>query len=160
MKWKKSLYKKCPRCGNRCLANQARCEECDLIFARLEYASNKAAKRQLLKFDRDYIIYTKQLPKDVSRIKLYLYTFLLGLFGGQYYYVGKYIKGLLMTLGFAYVIICTILNPYMAEYMEANLLYVPIGIYAISWIISIVYVISNKFKVPVIVEMPKEEVVE
>ena len=54
-KKKRSAYKKCPRCGNKCLLSQEKCDDCGLIFSRLQYASNKAAKRRILKFDKDCI---------------------------------------------------------------------------------------------------------
>ena len=84
-------YKKCPRCGNRCLSAQDRCDECGLIFSRMKYASNKAAKEKIRHFDKDFVIYTNDLPSDVNWLKLLLLTFLTGLVGGHYYYVGKYV---------------------------------------------------------------------
>ncbi len=157
MKLKKpKKYKKCPRCGNKCLIAQESCEECGLIFSRLQFASNKAAKRKILHFDRDFVIYTNQYPKDVSWWKLILYTFLFGLVGGHYYYVGKYVKGGLMTAGFIYLIFCTIFNAELSAVLEAGA-YIPIGVLAISWIVSLIFVCSKKFKVPVIVEIPEQQ---
>lgn len=158
-KEKKSLFKKakthkiCPRCGNKCLINQTRCEECDLIFSRLEFASNKAAKKQLKRFDRDYVIYTKDLPKDVSYWKLLLFAIFFGTFGGHYYYVGKYIKGFLMTLDFLYLLMCTVFNEYT---LEMTYLYIPTGIAALSWCVSVSYILARQFKVPILVDIPKE----
>ncbi len=158
MKFKRKYpkYKKCPRCGNKCLPAQEKCEECGLIFSRLQYASNKAAKRKLRKFDRDFIIYTNQYPKDVNWFYLILCTLFLGIFGGHYYYVGKYVKGGLMSVSFVYLVFCTIFNAEMVQYLETYYLYLPIGIMALSWIVSLVYVCSKKFKVPVIVEVPDD----
>ncbi len=152
--------KRCPRCGTRCMLSQNRCPECDLIFSRLEFASNKAAKKQLRKFNRDYIVYTKDLPKDVSYFKLLILTLLFGLFGAQYYYVGKYEKGILMTVSFVYLVLCTIFNAYLVEYMETMFLYFPIGLAGMAWMVSIVYVVCRKFKVPIMVDMPTVESVE
>lgn len=157
MKFTKT-YKKCPRCGNKCALNQDKCEECGLIFSRMQYASNKAAKKKILKFDTDFVIYTNQYPSDVSWWKLMLITFLLGIVGGQYYYTGKYIKGGLMSASFVYLVFCTAFNTQISMLMETHYLYFPIGIAAIAWIVSIVYVCSKKFKVPVIVQMPDAEV--
>lgn len=158
MKFKKKIkpYKKCPRCGNKCLRQQDTCEECGLVFARLEYASNKAAKRKIRHFDKDFIIYTTQYPKDVSWWKLILLTFLTGIVGGHYYYVGKYWKGALMTTGFVYLVFCTIFNAPMVEALTTYYAYLPIGILGISWIVSLIYVACKKFKVPVIVEVPEQ----
>lgn len=145
---KQKPFKKCPRCGNKCLANQEKCEECELVFAKLQYASNAAAKKKLAHFDRDYVIYTNDLPKDVSKVKLWLYFVLLGWIGGHYYYVGKYIKGLLMSFGFVYLVLGTIFNSYIVA-ADATLLYIPISIYALSWIVSFSYLLWKKFKVPI-----------
>lgn len=159
MKFRKNNdYKKCPRCGNKCLKSQSQCEECGLLFQRMEFASNKAAKKKLLHFDNDYVIYTNQYPKDVSYIKLLLLTIFLGIFGGHYYYVGKYIKGGLMSISFVYLVFCTVFNAQMVEYLETYYLYLPIGIAAFSWMVSLVYVILKKFKVPVTIDMSSARV--
>ncbi len=147
--------KVCPRCGNKCLKSQERCNECDLVFSRLEFASNKTAKRQLIRGNRDFVIYTKELPSDVKRWKLILYVLLLGLVGGHYFYVGKYGKGILMCFGLIYWISATILNPILANYMEANYLYIPISIYGVAWIVSLIFVLSKKFKVPILIDERK-----
>ncbi|MDE6583580.1 MAG: hypothetical protein K2K31_02920 [Clostridia bacterium] len=152
---KPKTHKKCPRCGNKCLINQTRCEECDLLFSRLEYASNKAAKKKLRKFDTDFVIYTNQYPKDVNWYKLMAMTFFTGIFGGHYYYTGKYIKGIIMSMCFIYAIFCTIFNSYLVNSLE-SFLYIPIGLEGMAWIISLIYVCCKKYKVPVIVEMPDE----
>ncbi len=102
------------------------------------------------KGDRDYILYTNEIPKDLSYTKLLLYTLFLGLFGAHYYYTGKYIKGILMSAMMAYTIVCLIFNAYLVEYL--SILYLPIGIGVLAWIISCVYVICKKFKVPVCIE--------
>lgn len=154
-----SAYKKCPRCNNKCLINQSKCEECGLIFSRLQYASNKAAKKKLIRFDRDFVIYTNQYPGDISYLKLILYTLILGLVGGQYYYVGKYIKGGIMTASFIYLIFCTVFNAQIMEYLAAEYFFLPIGFAAFSWIVSLIYVCTKRFKVPVMVDLPKVEVV-
>lgn len=147
----KKPFKHCPRCDKKMLITATKCDECGLIFSRLDYATNKAAKDKLKKGDRDYILLVSTLPKDVSYLKLLLYTLFLGLVGGHYYYVGKYVKGALMTLMFAYAIFCVIFNSYLVDYM--SLLYIPMGVGVLSWIVSCVYVLSKRFKVPVSIEM-------
>lgn len=155
---KPKTHKICPRCGNKCLLKQERCEECGLLFSRLQYASNKAAKRRLAHFDSDFVIYTNQYPSDVSWLKLILLTFFTGLVGGHYYYTGKYLKGALMSLGFVYLVFCTIFNAQLVQYLESYGAYFPIGVYALAWVVSIVYVSTKKFKVPICVDLPQEVV--
>ena len=144
------IFKRCPRCDNKCLLNATKCEDCGLIFSRLEFATNTAAKNMIKKGDRSYILYTSDLPKDLSYTKLLIYTLILGLFGAHYYYTGKYIKGILMSAMMAYAIVCLIFNAYLVEYL--SFLYLPIGIGVLAWIVSCVYVICKKFKVPVFIE--------
>ena len=144
------IFKRCTRCDNKCLLNATKCEECGLIFSRLEFATNTAAKNMIKKGDRSYILYTSDLPKDLSYTKLLIYTLILGLFGAHYYYTGKYIKGILMSAMMAYAIVCLIFNAYLVEYL--SFLYLPIGIGVLAWIVSCVYVICKKFKVPVFIE--------
>ena len=139
---------------------QKECEECGLVFSRLQYTSNKAAKKKLRHFDTDFIIYTNQYPNDLSWWKLLFMTFLTGIFGGHYYYTGKYIKGGLMTGSFIYLIFAVIFNAQWSQKSETYLLYLPIGIAGLAWIVSLVYVAFKKYKVPVIVEMPEQEVVD
>ena len=151
---KPKRFKKCPRCGNKCLSSQSKCEECGLLFSRLEFTSNKAAKKKIRHFDTDFVIQTKDLPSDVKYWKLLVLAICTGLFGGHYYYVGKYIKGALMSLSFVYLIFCTVFNAELVYYLETYYLYAPIGVMALAWMISLVFILSRKFKVPVIVEMP------
>ena len=147
---KNKIFKRCPRCDNKCLQNATKCEECGLIFSRLEFATNTAAKNMIKKGDRSYILYTSALPKDVSQTKLLVYTLILGLVGAHYYYTGKYVKGAFMSLAMLYALFCVIFNAYLVDYL--TFLYIPIGIAVLSWIVSSIYVICKKFKVPVYIE--------
>lgn len=157
MKFRQKTHKKCPRCGNKCFLNQTKCEECGLIFARMQYASNKLAKKKIRKFDTDFVIYTNQYPADVSWWKIFLYCLFLGLVGGHYYYVGKYVKGGLMSASFVYLLFCAIFNDQMAGFLEAGG-YVILGVYALAWIVSLSFVLAKKFKVPVLVQTPEVDI--
>ena len=157
---KPKTHKKCPRCGNKCLMAQKECEECGLVFSRLQYTSNKAAKKKLRKFYTDFIIYTNQYPNDLTWWKVLLMTFFTGIFGGHYYYTGKYIKGGLMSASFVYLIFAVVFNAEWSQKSETYLLYLPIGIAGIAWMVSLVYVAFKKYKVPVIVEIPEQEVLD
>ena len=151
--------KVCPRCGNKCLLAQEKCDDCGLLFSRMQYASNKAAKKKIAHFDSDFVIYTKDYPSDLKWWKVLLMTIFTGLFGGHYYYVGKFWKGGLMTAGFIYLIFCTIFNAQMVNALQTYGAYLPISFLAFAWIYSLSSVLLKKFKVPVIVEMPQAEIV-
>ena len=152
-------YKKCPRCNNKCMLSQDECEECGLIFSRLQFASNKAAKKKIRHFDTDFVIQTNQYPPDVSWWKLLIFTFLFCLVGGQYYYTGKYIKGGIMSAMFVYLVFCTIFNAQIIQMSgdAVTYFYLPVGLYALAWVVSLVYVACKKFKVPVIVDLPRDK---
>ena len=75
----------CPRCGNKCLLAQEKCDDCGLLFSRLQYASNKAAKRKIAHFDSDFVICTKDYPSDLKWWKVLLMTIFTGLFGGHFF---------------------------------------------------------------------------
>lgn len=154
------MIKKCPRCGNRCLIAQDTCEECGLIFSRLQYASNRAAKKKLAHFDSDFVIFTNQYPADVKWWKVLLLVIFTGLFGGHYYYVGRFWKGALMTAGFVYLVFCTIFNAQLVNALQTYGAYLPIAVLGLSWLVSITFVATKKFKVPIIVDMPEGEVIK
>lgn len=151
-KKKPKKFKRCPRCGNKCTVEQTKCEECDLVFSRLADATNKAARKKLRHFDSDYVIYTSQLPRDVKWWKLVLMCAFFGVFGGHYYYVGKYIKGGLMSVAFVLTLFCVIFNAYMVNLIESALLYIPIAIMGVAWLFSLSLILSKKFKVPIAID--------
>lgn len=157
MRFRKPKTRKiCPRCGNKCLIGQERCEECDLVFSRMQYASNKEAKKKIRHFDTDFVIYTNQYPSDVQWWKILLLSIFTGLVGGHYYYVGKYWKGGLMSAGFIYLVFCTIFNAQMVQALTQYAAYLPISFLGIAWMVSLVFVITRKFRVPVIVKLPED----
>ena len=55
-----------------------------------------------------------------------------------------------MSAMMAYAIVCVVFNAYLVDVL--SVLYVPVGVGVLAWIVSCVYVISKKFKVPVSIE--------
>lgn len=150
------MFKRCPRCDNKCISSAEKCPDCGLIFSRLQYATNGAAKEKMRRGDREYILYVTELPKDLSYVKLLLFSLFLGLFGVHYYYTGKYVKGFLMSALFAYTIVLVMFNQYLvAHEFLMEILAIPVAILVLAWIVSVVYVLSRKFKVPVAIEVSK-----
>ena len=78
-KYKKSETKKCPRCGEKCLFASPKCPECGLVFSRLNFVTNKAGKKCVLKRQKDKLLYMTSWPSDVSRLKAILLCGFLGL---------------------------------------------------------------------------------
>ena len=150
--------KKCPRCEAKCLQGQLKCPVCGLIFSRVEQATNQAAWERLKNNEKEAVLYVKQVPKDKKKWKLILYTVLLGLVGGEYFYVRRWQRGLFYILGFILLFASVIFNSYLIGVWDGHLINVFaffIGIYGIAWIMDIINVCLGKFKIPV--SLPKEQ---
>ena len=143
--------KKCPRCGKVSLLSQKKCDECGLVFARLDEATNQEAKKQFFAKDKS-IVMTSKLPKDVNKYKLLLYCGFLGLFGAHNLYVGRYYRGFYMLFfGLLTLVYVSIQAPsqWVLNLMSSWPVVVSVGILSILWVTDFAQVILNKFKVPV-----------
>ena len=153
--------KKCPRCGNDCLLSQVRCEECGLLFKKVEDATNKEGKRRLLRGEKEKVIYVKKCPKDVKKWKLILISIFGGLFGVHYFYVGRWKWGLAMLIYFfAVLLMGVVFNSYFLTIWSGTFFSVfgPLtGIYTLSWLNDIRRVCFNSFKIPVSIISEEEE---
>ena len=153
MKLRGRKTKKCPRCGNECLISQAKCDDCGLLFARLDEATNKAGKVRLARHQKEQVIYVKKCPQDVKKWKLILMTIFLGLFGGHYFYVGRWKIGLgWLCYFFAVLFMGVIFNSYFLTVWSGQFfsIFGPItGVYTIIWLNDIRRVCFNSFKIPV-----------
>lgn len=143
--------KKCPRCSKVCLQSQKTCDECGLVFARLDEATNKEAKKQFFAKDKT-IIMTSQLPKDVQKWKLLLYCGLLGIFGAHDFYVGRYYRASYMLIfGLFSLVYVGFLTNYEwgVNLMTSTPLAIFVGILTIMWALDFIKIVFDKFKVPV-----------
>lgn len=153
----------CPRCGWKMSEGTPVCEDCGLVFERLAFATNKDAKRKIKRGDRDYILRTTKLPKDVKYWKLLLMVIFLGLPGGHNYYVGRYLRGAIFSIFFTLTILCAVLNAWIMEtfpqWMEliGGLL---IGPFGLAWIFDICAVALKKFRVPVAIDLESQDIDE
>ena len=150
--------KKCPRCEAKCLLSQLRCPECGLVFSRMENATNKAGWQRLKNKEKDAVLYVNQVPPDLKKWKLILFTVLFGLFGGGYFYVKRWQRGIFYLIGFALLTISVVLNAYLVNVWDGlliQLLGLFVGIYGVMWILDIIFVCTGKFKIPV--SLPEEE---
>lgn len=161
MKIRGRKTKKCPRCGNECLLSQVECDECGLLFARVEIATNKDGKKRLRRGQKEQVIYVKKYPSDVKKWKMILLTVFLGLFGAHYFYVGKWKKGLCMLLYFfAVLFMGVIFNAYFLTIWSGQFfsIFGPLtGIYTLIWLFDIYRVSFNRFKMPVSIISEQEE---
>ncbi len=157
MKFKreKSTFE-CPRCGIRCMKGVETCPECKLVFSRLALATNKDAKKKLLRHDKDFIIYTNKLPSDVSFIKLMLLTIFVGLFGGHCFYVGRYWRGGLLLTNSIILICCSVFNEFLFKIDDGRfiaMIATICGLIMMVWAYDLVIVMMKKFKVPVAIDL-------
>ena len=143
------------------MLSQVKCEECGLLFARLEQATNKEGKKRLLRGQKDQVIYVKKYPVDVKKWKMILISIFGGLFGVHYFYVGRWKWGLAMLLYFfAVLFMGVIFNAYFLTIWSGQFfsIFGPLtGIYAIVWLNDVRKVCFNAFKMPVSIITDEEE---
>lgn len=152
---KEKLIKKCPRCNEKTYANVTKCENCNLIFARLKFASNQEAKKAILNRQKEKVIYTSQFPTDLNR---WITAFLCGFFGylGLHnIYVGRYVKG-----GFSFVfslltmILLLVLEPTFQSFLYQTWLWIPSALVFYFWFYDLFLIAIKKYKVPIAIKMP------
>lgn len=151
----------CPRCGLKVPAGTAQCDDCGLVFERLEMASNKDAKRKIRRGDREYIIRTSKLPKDVKYWKLLLMVCFTGLAGGHCYYVGRYLRGAIFSVLLVLTIFCVVFNSYIIAFYPGWMELVGtivIGPWGLWWLWDIFRVAIKKFKVPVAIDLQSQDI--
>lgn len=149
LKYRKDV-KRCPRCDERALLSQPKCNSCGLIYARVENATNAEAKRQFFQKDKAMLM-VKQTPKDVNRTKLLLLGGFLGAFGAHNFYVGRYYKAIFMFLVSLLVLVYVSLpfSEVMLAIMSSPFVVIPSGVVAIFWVIDFMQIVFNKYKIPV-----------
>ena len=144
--------RKCPRCGEKCLATQPTCIDCGLVFARLDECTNAAARKRLKHGEKQNVLMMTKVPSDLNFWKLLIYAILGGLFGAHYFYVYRWKMGIYMV---ASIIVTFIFGVYFNAFFltwpdvlrYGLILYV--GIYAVVWLYSIMQILLRKFKIPV-----------
>lgn len=156
---RKSDYVVCPRCGLKSLVTADCCPDCGLVFSRLKIATNKDAKKKILRGDRDFIIRTSNLPSDVHRLKLILLTVFLGLLGAHCFYVGRYLRGSIILLNTLAQIMYVVFNSELVALdggQTITALATISGIIMFIWAYDLVAVFIKKFKVPVAIDLNAE----
>ena len=149
----------CPRCGLKCLEGVETCPDCGLVFSRLEIATNKDAKRKILRHDRDFIIRTSKLPKDVSKKRLVCYSIFFGAFGGHCFYVGRYLRGITLLINFLILFLFVIFNQSLIQINDGALLGVLTticGLVLLMWPFDVLMILTKKFKVPFAIDLESD----
>jgi len=153
---REKAFRTCPRCGMKSLKLQDSCPDCGLVFARLELATNKDAKKLIRRRETDFIIKTSKLPKDVSYIKLMLWVIFAGVMGAHCFRVGRYWRGTLLLLNFIAIVMYVVFNaPLIALDGGGTIaaLTTISGLILILWAYDLIMIILKKFKVPVAIDL-------
>lgn len=144
----------CPRCKEKYKVGTQKCEICGLVFARLKYATNSAAKNMIKHGQGKKVIYTSDIPKDVSWVKMFTFSLLLGIFGAHNFYIGRYKKaismlvmGVITIIGFA-LSLNSLLNGGLNIVVS-----IIVGVNAILWILDTGTICMRKYKIPVYIDL-------
>ena len=155
----KTKSKICPRCNIKVPQEIDTCPDCGLIFSRLAVATNKEAKAKKKRGDREFIINSPKLPSDVSFVKLLLLCIFLGPVGAHAYYVGRYLRGSVLSVNFVCLTLTVIFSEKLSTIHDGKfiaLLSTIFGFVLLAWFYDIIMIVLKKFKVPVAIDVEGE----
>lgn len=147
---------RCPICGAKMVQGQL-CQYCGITAEQVDNASNKRVVEYRRKDMSDLIYFTTNVPNDVNRIKLLLFTIFFGLIGVNHYYVKRNIRGtysvLSTFLSITFLIlrlsVPTVMNVTVFKLMY-EIVFLCMSINVILWVCDIINVIFKNFKIPVV----------
>ena len=143
----------CPKCYGGMSKKTGMCMHCGFRLQDFDGATNEKARIARKEGKKEDILYTSTLPIDVSKKALLLYAIFLGLFGAHNYYVGKFGKAIYMTVTCVFYILFQILKACNVGTSFVNYFFTFVavlqGVTIVLWILDLIYIIINKFKVPV-----------
>ena len=144
---------KCPRCNEKNIASQKRCGACGFVFDRLNYCSNKSAKKEVIKFHKSNYFMTREWPYDVSKKKALLLCGFLGIFGAHNFYLGRFFKASLVLFGLISAIVMLLL-PYgsMAYNIVSYFGTIPGATVLIFWVLDFINIFLERYKIPVSID--------
>ena len=155
---------RCPVCGSKMIDGKI-CKYCNVTCEQVLTASNKEAKKAFKEKRYKDVCYTSDIPQDVNKPKLVLFTILLGWFGVGYYYIGRVVKGTFCAVASGLTLLTAIFDYCAKTYAWGNLKFwgtlLTLASYLmivdmLFWIADIVALIFKTYKVPVV--LPKEEI--
>lgn len=151
-------YKRCPRCGEKNAKNALRCCYCNLIFERLNWATNSAGKKMLKQGKKNKVVYVTEFPSDLQRHKVLLLCLFLGLWGGHCFYVGRLYKGIYMLIsGTIYLIGGVLSIMSVLPQTLGTVISIFVGILGFIWLFDIFDICVKRFKVPVYIDFTEEK---
>lgn len=162
---KKSPFKKCPRCKTKCLIHSKKCQDCGLIFERLNYTSNKVAKKNLLKGRKNEVVMTNDWPLDAKKSTALLLSGFLGFTGAHNFYLGRFFRASFVFLG----LLLALAMVFLSEYgLYETRLYETVRIVALVpgssvlflWFADFISIFLEKYKIPVSIDEKLYTIVE
>ncbi len=153
MKW--SQNKRCPRCNTKVPKEMVTCPKCQLNYNKFDSATNDEAKVALSQGEKDRVLMRKGCPSDIKKWKLLLLTIFLGYMGAHYYYVGRNTRGTIYSIFFvigimnAVITLIPNISPSGDLWEVFAFLVLFWGLVLVLWILDIVHIIFNNFKIPV-----------
>lgn len=148
----------CPKCYGNIDKHTKRCQSCGFNMSSISGATHGAVKQARKDGFGDDVIYTSELPSDISKKKLLLLCVFLGLFGGHSYYAGKIWKGvfssvvscLMMAFSILTVIYLDIRNIWgIAGLWAMSVTTLLMGINLTIFLFDLIKICTNKYKVSV-----------
>ena len=140
----------CPKCGNKLIEDK--CPFCKTTKQDILTAVNKPVRKMNLKERQKIVFYTNNIPLDVSRKKLILYSIFLGLFGVHCMYVGRYLRGCLIPLLFLIGFLLALLiqeTSAIYDVLHGGIIGGLVGVSLFMWWWDILVILFKKFKIPV-----------
>lgn len=154
---------RCPVCGAKLVGKQI-CPYCKITDEQITSASNRKVKEYRKTGNKDLICYTNVIPKDLSKLKIILYTIFLGWFGINHLYVLRPVRGtfsIVATVGSIMISIIGIVLSIKIQFWRTvynlfySILFYMMAFNVLLWVFDIFAVIFKGFKVPVV--LPKKE---
>ena len=150
---------KCPVCGAK-MVDGVICKYCNVTSEQVTNASNKEAKRAFKENRKQDVCYTTEMPSDVNKKKLTLFTIFLGWYGVGNFYVGKTLKGIYCAISFGLAILFSALRAFISNSWGTAMIYI-VGygwqisgylfmVNLLMWFADIMGLIFKTYKVPVV----------
>lgn len=147
-------FKRCPRCNTKTYINLKRCGTCGLNYDKFNAATNAEAKSAFRMGEKSRVLYSKTVPSDISKPRMFVKCLLGGWFGLHYFSIGRMWRGLVQIIGimlaFAYSY-GAVMHNIRSGYLGYLLLMCGIvWVFTIvTWLSDCCAILFNKFKYPV-----------
>ena len=146
---------RCPICDAKLISGQL-CKYCGVTREEIINGSNKKVKEYKQTDREDLIYFTNIIPKDVSKVKLTVYTILLGWLGINHFYVLRNKRALFSTINSALVLLFQILSLFVnfSRFFITELIYeivfMSMAVNVLLWVWDIFAIMFKGFKVPIV----------